>query len=466
MASSIRWKMLAAALAVAFPLASAHATTLTYQGSLQQFGKPAEGNFDIELTLYPRATGGDAVTDPLTLYAVPVHAGSFSAEADFGSRANAIGSAFVGVKVRTAGSGDFVALDTRSPANVVTAAGTCSAWAIDGNAGNPAGSYLGTSDAQPLILKSNNDPLITIDGIDIHRNVTIGVASTATGYANVAIGHFASANANAAVALGSNVQANADESFAFGSNAISAHQGAIVFADFTGDPGTSFTSTAPNQFIIRASGGVGIGTSTTLHDLDVAGVKGASFVSSGTSAHSLFPVLGASAESTSGLAVGVLAATHAPGGYGLVASNKAGGTAIYAEVVAPFGNPVINTSVGAFLSVGGVWANASDRNLKSGFSRLDPLLILSKVVALPVTSWFYKSEGESVRHVGPVAQDFSAAFGLGNSDKAIGTVDEGGVALAAIQGLNQKLERENAKLHAELDALRARVDALPAAKGE
>jgi len=460
--------MLAAALAVAVPLASAHAATLTYHGSLQQGGKPADGTYDIELTLYSAATGGTAVAGPLTLIAVPVHAGNFSAEADFGLRANAIGSVFVGVKVRAAGSGDFVALDTRPPASIDTATSTCSAWALDGNSGNPAGSYLGTSDAQPLILKSNNDPLITIDGIDIHRNVTIGVNSTATGYANVAIGHFASANANAAVALGSNVQANADESFAFGSNAISAHQGAMVFADFTGDPGTSFTSTEPNQFIIRASGGVGIGTATTPHDLDVVGARGVSIVSYEVPAQPpiFTSALSVSAESTSNVAAGLMASTKAAGGYGLVASNKAGGTAIYAEVVTPFGNPVINTSVGAYLSAGGVWANASDRNLKSGFAPLDPLLILSKVVALPVTSWFYKNEGESVRHVGPVAQDFSAAFGLGNSDKAIGTVDEGGVALAAIQGLNQKLESENATLRRDLNALRARVDALLAAKGE
>ncbi len=42
--------------------------------------------------------------------------------------------------------------------------------------------------------------------------------------------------------------------------------------------------------------------------------------------------------------------------------------------------------------------------------------------------------------MGPTAQDFRAAFGLGEDETTISVVDEQGVALAAIQGLNQKLE--------------------------
>jgi hypothetical protein len=49
-----------------------------------------------------------------------------------------------------------------------------------------------------------------------------------------------------------------------------------------------------------------------------------------------------------------------------------------------------------------------------------------------------------------MAQDFHAAFGVGPDDKHIATVDADGVALAAIQGLNQKVESENATLRASL----------------
>ena len=80
--------------------------------------------------------------------------------------------------------------------------------------------------------------------------------------------------------------------------------------------------------------------------------------------------------------------------------------------------------------------------------------VLAKVAALPVTEWNYKTDSKTVQHIGPMAQDFQAAFGLdGKDDKHISVVDEGGVALAAIQGLNQKLETENAELKARLEKL-------------
>lgn len=124
-----------------------------------------------------------------------------------------------------------------------------------------------------------------------------------------------------------------------------------------------------------------------------------------------------------------------------------------------------NTSPSALLAVGSAtcngttWVNASDRNLKSGFAPVSPAEMLAKVVSIPVESWFYKSQpGE--KHIGPVAQDFHAAFGLnGSDDKHISTVDEEGVALAAIQGLNEKLLKKDA----ELEALTAQVRELQAA---
>jgi hypothetical protein len=92
------------------------------------------------------------------------------------------------------------------------------------------------------------------------------------------------------------------------------------------------------------------------------------------------------------------------------------------------------------------WVNGSDRNSKQDFATVNPRDVLEKVSALPITEWQYKVEpGEE--HIGPMAQDFHAAFGLnGGDDKHISTVDEGGVALAAIQGLNQKLQEKDAKI--------------------
>jgi hypothetical protein len=116
----------------------------------------------------------------------------------------------------------------------------------------------------------------------------------------------------------------------------------------------------------------------------------------------------------------------------------------------------ISTGTGAYLSTGGVWTNNSDINLKTNFARADGQEILEKLARLPMQTWQYKTEPSEVRHIGPMAQDFRRAFGLGLDERHISTVDEGGIALAAIQGLYEalvELKKENATLRARLDAL-------------
>jgi hypothetical protein len=118
----------------------------------------------------------------------------------------------------------------------------------------------------------------------------------------------------------------------------------------------------------------------------------------------------------------------------------------------------------ALLPGGGAWTAVSDRNAKTAFSAIKPLDILSKVLALPVSTWQYKTQDQSIRHIGPMSQDFKKAFGVGETDKGITTVDADGVALAAIQGLNQKLvnalkvkDAELAKLNSELAAIKKKL---------
>lgn len=102
----------------------------------------------------------------------------------------------------------------------------------------------------------------------------------------------------------------------------------------------------------------------------------------------------------------------------------------------------------------------SDRNLKTGFESVLPEEILARLVALPIQRWRYTNELTEVRHLGPTAQDFKASFGLGSSDTTIAIVDEGGVALTAIQALNQKLEAQMKTKTAEIEALRSRLEEL------
>jgi hypothetical protein len=90
----------------------------------------------------------------------------------------------------------------------------------------------------------------------------------------------------------------------------------------------------------------------------------------------------------------------------------------------------------------------SDRNLKTDFASVKPEDILARVAMLPISSWRYTNEVAGVRHLGPMAQDFKTLFDLGADSRMIGFVDEQGVALAAIQALNQKLQEQAGRLKA------------------
>ncbi len=107
------------------------------------------------------------------------------------------------------------------------------------------------------------------------------------------------------------------------------------------------------------------------------------------------------------------------------------------------------------LTVTTTFTNSSDVNLKEEFQTVDPVDVLNKVAELPITTWEYKHD-KGVRHMGVMAQDFYAAFGLGRSDKLITSIDPDGVAMAAIQGLNKKVEEKDA----EIASLKERLAAL------
>ncbi len=114
-------------------------------------------------------------------------------------------------------------------------------------------------------------------------------------------------------------------------------------------------------------------------------------------------------------------------------------------------------ATGVYVSAGGgSWVTFSDRNAKEHFAPVNPQEVLVKVAALPIQTWNYKTQDPCIRHIGPVAQDFRAAFGLGENDTTISTVDPDGVALAAIQGLYQMVQERDATIA----ALQARMATL------
>ncbi len=268
------------------------------------------------------------------------------------------------------------------------------------------------------------------------QNVASGSSSTVSG------GHNNTASGRDAIVAGGNgTTASGDYSFAAGSGAQAAHQGAFVWADSVG---STYSSERANQVKVRAAGGMILDVSSS------SGLNPAAFRVNSTSANGV----GIFVAQTSSDATAVFTAAGT-------------GDIIKGFNADNFGNPVFEV-----INSGATYATSfnstSDRNAKENFAAVSAADILDKVALLPITEWNFKTASADEKHVGPMAQDFHAAFGLnGGDDKHISVVDEGGVALAAIQGLNQKLEMRSdkageriQKLEAENAQLKARLDKL------
>ena len=123
----------------------------------------------------------------------------------------------------------------------------------------------------------------------------------------------------------------------------------------------------------------------------------------------------------------------------------------------------------------GSWSSVSDKNLKANFTNVNGRVVLDALANVPIQSWNYKSQDATIRHIGPMAQDFYAAFNVGEDDTHIATIDADGIALAAIQGLNEIVEEKDARIvtlekqtvaqQKQIDDLTARLTALEQANG-
>ena len=136
-------------------------------------------------------------------------------------------------------------------------------------------------------------------------------------------------------------------------------------------------------------------------------------------------------------------------------SVRAVGGVMFATSVNGAGAPATYCYMG---NSGTGWLCASDQNIKERIESITPSRVLAGVLAMPVSTW--SIIGSKVRQMGPMAQDFYRAFGLGDTDKAINSIDVGGVAFAAIQGLNQKLSDQVRAKDGEIAKLKARLAAI------
>jgi hypothetical protein len=238
-------------------------------------------------------------------------------------------------------------------------------------------------------------------GADNHAGYRATVGGGLTNYASgsystVGGGYDNDATASyATVVGGKSNQAEGDFSLAAGHRAAALHDGAFVWADNHVSE-TTVSSGGPNQFIVRATGGVHL----------VLGVRG-------------------------------------------------DGQILW----------TCHVSDGSYS-----WSCTSDRNVKENLARVDGAEILARLSQVPIYTWNAIGADPAVQHMGPMAQDFHAAFALGEDERHIATIDLDGVALAAIQGLYQlseeraarieALEAESAAQQEQIDQLAARLAAL------
>lgn len=206
-----------------------------------------------------------------------------------------------------------------------------------------------------------------------------------------------------------------------------------------------FNHAAPSNSLVLGANGVGIGTPSPAEDLHVRRDDPQIFVQS----------TGVAGTSR------VLFKLENEGKIRFSMNNTAAGKIWTFDNDGRFTVSRVGTGVNEFtffdtgnLTILGTLTQNSDRNTKEDITAVDPAEVLAKVGTLPIATW--RKIGDRATHLGPMAQDFSATFGLGENERTIAPVDLAGVSLAAIQAL----KAENEALKSRLADLEEAVAAL------
>lgn len=251
---------------------------------------------------------------------------------------------------------------------------------------------------------------------------SVALGNNGTALADRAFGFNGTASGVGAVAIGSGAQATADDALAMGPSSIAGGLASIVIG----------------PSIARGSFGVAIGLQN-----------------SASGNFSLALGKNARAKNQGAVVISDASAGFSSDSAYSTANNQL--TMRFAGGARVFTNQGMSSGV-EIAAGGGAWNTVSDRRKKENFEVLDTEKILHKVAQLPLTSWNYKSQPATTRHIGPMAQDFYAAFGLDGigNDTTINTSDIDGVNMAAIQALEKRtrqLQEENDRLKAKLEAM-------------
>jgi trimeric autotransporter adhesin len=375
------------------------------------FGANAEIGLNDLYSLYAKVPGGGIRLQPTTF---PGIIGVVA-----GSEANQILNSAVGATI--AGGGELGGGANRVSSNYAT---------VGGGSRNSAGK--------------------AADIFNGNQTVVGGYYNDASGYAATVLGGQRNV-ASGAVSMvgGTNSVSGGAGSVALGTSAIvrdaamtmtsEGDEGTFVFAD---RQLASFSSTGPNQFNIRAQGGVRLHNSTSQFF--------------GNQTRQMLNLWGTE------YGIGVQSNTlyYRSGGQfsWFIGGAHCDGQGCWTPPGGPSGTENMRLTASSLL-VNGTVVQSSDRGIKENFASVNPKSILAKVASLPISLWNYKADDNKTQHVGPMAQDFKRLFGVGQDDKTIATVDASGVALAAIQGLHALVKEKDAEI-ARLKEKAKRVDSL------
>jgi hypothetical protein len=292
-------------------------------------------------------------------------------------------------------------------------------------------------------------------------SVAIGPFALASGVGSVALGWATVASNNGAIATGLQTLANGPRSTAMGSG--------------TRASGEASTALGMNSI---ASGNYSLATGygTTAGPFSIAGGQNSSALGDTSLAFGLE----AAAAGVGSVVLGRTARTAATGSGSFMFADRSTSAPFQSNAPNEFGARFAggfylysSSGLGSGVALapnGSSWAPLSDVDAKENFRDVDGEALLAKLAGIPIREWNYKAQDVAIRHMGPTAQDFRAAFGLGDFPLRINTIDADGVALAAINALERRtrdlpqraldLERlaaDSAALRAQLDAARAEL---------
>ncbi|HRQ64157.1 MAG TPA: hypothetical protein PKZ76_04710 [Xanthomonadaceae bacterium] len=171
---------LCAALLLAL-VASVQAASFTYRGHIEDGGMPAEGRYDLKLTLHADRAGTHTLAAPIELGAIEVRQGDFAVGLAFDDLPEHLHAGWLEIAIRSADDGGWWSLPDRQP--VMLKAQLCpESWALAGNAStSPAANFLGTTDNQPLVLRVNNQAALRLWPNAVTPSLAAGHAANVIG---------------------------------------------------------------------------------------------------------------------------------------------------------------------------------------------------------------------------------------------------------------------------------------------